>query len=258
VTNVAFLPITEPAEVKAFLRTLPIAVDGEGFTRFVLGFPHRYLTQTPPVEFVRHYALMGSLASRATISSVAREGELWKLCLVAKDRKFLFARIAGTLSCFGMDIVRAEAFANANSLVLDTFVFADRERHFDDDAQRRRFQVFLEDFVEGKADLEAAMSRISDKVAPPEEPLSVTWDPEAHPSATRVVVEGSDRIGLLYLLSRCIAEEGYDVEMAYIDTPGHRVRDEFFLTRDGARLDAAMQSALGKRLAAPGRRSLVS
>ena len=43
------LSITEPEEVRAFLRKLPLAVDEERFTRFVLGFPHRYLAATSPV-----------------------------------------------------------------------------------------------------------------------------------------------------------------------------------------------------------------
>ena len=40
-------------------------------------------------------------------SSVARSDGLWKLCVITRDRRFLFARIAGALSGFGMDIVAA-------------------------------------------------------------------------------------------------------------------------------------------------------
>jgi [protein-PII] uridylyltransferase len=249
VTHLALLPVTEPGEVKAFLRSLPIAVDVDGFTRFALGFPHRYLNSTPVVEIVRHYALMGSLATRAVVSSLAREGALWKLCLIARDRKFLFSRIAGALSRFGMDIARAEAFANANALVLDTFVFADRRAHFDDDAQRRRFQVFLEDVVEGKAELDAEPNRPPREPAAAGEPLSVSWDPDAHPTATRMIVEGEDSFGLLHLLTRRIAESGYDIELAYVDTRAGRVCDEFYITRDGTRLDAAMRDELARALA---------
>ena len=66
-------PIVDPAEVAAFLRGLPLAMD-PGFTRFVLGFPRKYLAETPRAEVVKHYALAGSLGAKPVISSLARTG----------------------------------------------------------------------------------------------------------------------------------------------------------------------------------------
>ncbi len=237
------LPITEPEEVRAFLRKLPLAVDGERFTRFVLGFPHRYLASTSPVEIVKHYALMGSLGGRAVISSLSREGPLWKMCLVARDRSFLFARIAGSLGCFGMNIVAAEAFTNANALVLDTFSFADRAARFADEGERRRFQAFLEDVVEGKEDLEH-----SEIVQAPGPALALQWDDDSHPAASRLSVEGRDRLGLLHIISRHLSEAGCSIEMAIIETPGERVRDEFYLTEDGGKVTAETKRGIGAAL----------
>jgi [protein-PII] uridylyltransferase len=211
-------------------------VDAEGFSRFVLGFPRKYLTSTSPVEIVKHFALVESLGQRSVISSISRDTHLWRMCVVARDRSSLFARIAGTLSCFGMNIVNAEAFANANSLVLDTFGFTDPRAHFEEDGQRRRFQVFLEDVVDGKADVEAALQRHPEAGRPDSGPLSVRWDEDAHPTATLMVLGGRDRFGLLYRVSRCLSESGCSIEMAYIDTVGGEVRDEFYLTRAGNRL----------------------
>ena len=56
-----------------------------------------------------------------------REGS-WLLTVVTGDRAGLFASLAGTLSAFGMDIVKAEAFANESGTVIDTFAFADPMR----------------------------------------------------------------------------------------------------------------------------------
>ena len=55
----------------------------------------------------------------------------WQLTLIARDRSGLFASVAGTLSSFGMNILKAEAFANRRSLILDTFTFADPGRTLD-------------------------------------------------------------------------------------------------------------------------------
>lgn len=238
------------AEVEAFLKSLPFSMDHAGFLRFALGFPQRYLETTPPTEVVRHYALMESLGDRAVISSIAQEEDVWKLSIVARDRRALFSRIAGALSCFGMNIVAAEAFANASSLILDTFRFADWNDAFRDGGERRRFQVFLEDVVEGKADVDAELAKHPEAASLQTGPLLFEWSDTAHATATRLSVSGRDRFALLYRLSREISEAGLDIEMAYIDTSGEEVRDEFFLAHDGARLTAAEKSSLAERLRA--------
>jgi len=248
------LPVTEPAEVRALLRRLPLAVSPESFSRFVLGFPRKYLTSTSPVEIVKHFALVESLGTRSVISSISRDGRTWRMCLVARERSALFSRIAGALTCLGMNIVAAEAFANLSSLVLDTFSFTDPDSHFDDDGQRRRFQVFLEDVIEGKADVEAALRRHPGALTTEGGPLSVSWRDDAHPSATLMVLGGRDRFGLLYRVSRALSEAGCSIEMAYIDTVAGEVRDEFYLTREGRKLGGEEQRALGaavEALAAP-------
>jgi [protein-PII] uridylyltransferase len=227
------MPI-DPAEVAAFVRGLPLALD-PGFAHFILGFPRRYLEETPRAEVVKHYALAGSLGAKPVISSLARaEAALWKLCVITRDRRFLFSRIAGALSCSGMDIVAAEAFANASAVVLDTFRFRDDERRFDDSALRRRFQVFLEEAIEGKADLEPLMKeRLEQKGRPPVTGFAVEMEDEARLDATRLRLLGPDRFGLLYLFSRRLSEGGADIALAAIETDSGGVRDEFLLTRGG-------------------------
>jgi len=249
VTKLALLPITELREVKAFLQQIPVTVDHGHFSEFVLGFPHKYLAATPAAEVLKHYKLMECLRDKAVISSLSREGSLSRLCLVARDRRALFCRIAGVLSGFGLDIVGAEAFANANSLVLDTFTFADTQNLFVD-GPGRQFQVALEDAVEGKADFAAQLTERLGPVreALEREPLEVTVDPEAHPDATAVIVRGPDHFGLLYLISHSFAEGGYNIEMAYVETPENRVRDQFYLTRDGSPLTVAMQADVRDRI----------
>ena len=241
--------VVTPEEVDAFVRRLPFAVDREGFRRFALGFPRRYLAATAPTDVVRHFALMESLGARGVISSLSHEGDLWRLSIMARDRRALFARIAGALSCFGMNIVAADAFANANSLVLDTFRFADGEGHFADAGERRRFQVFLEDVVEGKVDVEAALEKRRDSWTTQTEPLGLEWDDAGHPLFTRLVLAGRDHLGLLYRIARALSECGLNIEMAYIQTPDERVRDEFYLTRDGSRLTEADRDRVAGALA---------
>ncbi len=249
----SYLPVTEAQEVRDFLARLPLAVDREHFTRFCLGFPRRYLATTSPVEIVKHYALVESLGSRAAISSLAREGDLWKMCLLARDRTFLFTSIAGCLSLFGINIVGAEAFANRNAIILDTFTFQDVEKRLEDGAERRRFQAFVEEVAEGKRDLEAELQGRRSASNAPARPLAVAWEDEAHPFATLLKVRGEDRFGLLYDLSRVLSEAGCSIEIAHIETVGGSVRDDFFLTRESQKLDTETKAALTAGLISMGR-----
>jgi UTP:GlnB (protein PII) uridylyltransferase len=245
----SLLPIAGPEEVDAFLRRVPIVIDRRRFTELVLGFPRRYLEVTPGVEAVRHYALMNSLASRPVVSSLARDGSTWRICIVARDRTSLFSRIAGSLSCSGLNIVSAEAFANSNSLVLDTFSCVDREGQFEMLEARRRFQAFLEDAVAGSVDLEARLSpRLPGLKLPPGETLDVELDDDAHPTATRLQIASRDFFGLLFLISRALSEARCNIEMAYIETPGQAARDAFFLTRNGGKLTDADKREVRERL----------
>lgn len=243
------MPVTDAEEAASLLQHLPIALDREKFLRFVIGFPREYLINTPRNEIVKHYFLFESLPGKQVISSLSLQQDLWKLSLVTLDRHSLFSRICGTLSCFGMNIVSAKAFANANSLVLDTFFFSDPEEAFTQEEQRRHFQHFLEEVVEGKKDLEPLLESRLKRMSPsaPQE-WAVEFEIESHPSATLLLLDCHDHFGLLYRVARCISAEGHDIEMAYVQTPGRRVHDEFYLSHEGSKLSPAMQENLKQKL----------
>jgi UTP:GlnB (protein PII) uridylyltransferase len=230
------LPITDEREVKAFLDRLPLAVDRDRFTRFVLGFPHHYLRSTLPVETVKHFALVESLGSRAASSSLSREGELFKLVVVAADRRALFAHLAGSLTVFGANIVSAEAFANTEGLVLDTFALSDQGGRFESPEERRRFQGYLESVIAGRVDLEAELPPESRPVLR-DAGLRLVWDDDAHPTATLLRVTGRDARGLLYAMSRRLSDAGANIEIAHIATEDREVRDAFYITSGGGKLD---------------------
>lgn len=243
------LPVTDEREVKAFLDRLPLAVDRDHFTRFVLGFPRHYLRGTPAVEIVRHFGLVQSLGQRASVSSLAQEGALWRLVVVAADRRFLFARLAGSLTVFGANIVSAEAFANTEGLVLDTFSLADADGRLALPEDRRRFQAYLDSVIVGRVDLEAALPADS-RTPLAGAVLLLDWEDDAHPAATVLRIRGRDARGLLYAISRGLSEAGANIELAHVATEAGEARDSFYLTEGGgplgpegkARVERALRS----------------
>jgi [protein-PII] uridylyltransferase len=243
------LPVTDEREIKAFLDRLPLAVDRERFTRFVLGFPHHYLRHTPAVEVVRHFGLVQSLGPRAAVSSLAQDGALWRLVVVAADRRFLFARLAGSLTVFGANIVSAEAFANTEGIVLDTFSLADGGGRFASAEERRRFQGYLESVIVGKVDLERELPPDSRR---PKEAgaLLLDWEDDAHPQASVLRVRGRDARGFLYAVSRALSDAGADIDLAHVATEDGEARDSFYLTENGGKLDTEAKARVERVLRA--------
>lgn len=255
--NSLFLPITDENEVESLIEHLPIAIDKEHFLSFVLGFPRKYLVSTPQVEIVRNYFLMESLAENPIISSLAREKDVWTLSLVTRDRRFLFSNVSGTLSCFGMNIVEAEAFVNADSLVLDTVRFLDPKNFFAQRRHKRTFHHFLEEVIERKKDLALLLkTRCEQAPLPRIDNLSIEMNNDSHPSATFLSLNCQDHFGVLYLVSRAISEEGCDIDIAYVRTPGQRVHDEFYITHKGEKLTSSLQATLKEKLTSLTKHSL--
>ncbi len=235
-----YLPVIDAAEIRSLLKGFPFVVDGERFVEFALGFPRRYLVQTPRLEMVKHFLLAENLGARKVITSLAQEEARWKLSVVTRDRTGLFALISGMLSCWGANILTAEAFANAHAVVLDTLQFEDPERRFVEPAERQRFQALLEDVVAGERPLEPLLAgRWPDISAWEPEPLEVSFDNESYARESVMALRCRDRFGLLYLVSRHLAQRGISIDMAYIRTEDEQASDEFYLTREGRKLTPA-------------------
>ena len=67
--------------------------------------------------------------NRAPVAiEIAHERGIYRLTLLTRDQPGLFASVAGAIASFGLNIVKAEAFSNAQGIVVDTFTFSDPHR----------------------------------------------------------------------------------------------------------------------------------
>jgi [protein-PII] uridylyltransferase len=177
---------------------------------------------------------------------------VYRLTLVAQDRPFLFASVAGTLSSFGMNILKAEAFANRRGAVLDTFTFADPNRTLElNPPEADRLKSMLERVLLGKTDV-AQLLKNRPKAALPSKSAALTpsiaVDSESTPSATLIHVVAEDRPGLLYDVASAMSSEGCNIEVVLIDTEAHKALDVFYVTREGRKLAAQEEQGLRNRL----------
>ncbi len=241
-------------ELTRELDTARIEVSNEApeMAEFLEGFPVRYLRTHSKAEIAAHLELDRACRVAGVAVEVSRRNGVYRLTVAARDRKFLFASLAGALSSFGMNILKAEAFGNRQGRVLDTFVFADPSRTLElNPPEVDRLRLTVERVALGKADVKDLLRRRPAPAPPSREARirpSVNFDNEASARATLVEIIAQDRPGLLYDLTSTLSTAGCNIEVVLIDTEAHKALDVFYITLDGRKLDSETQSALRGQL----------
>jgi [protein-PII] uridylyltransferase len=218
---------------------------------FLRGFPSRYL-RTHSVKELRADAELYDLARAAGVAvRLEARGAAHRATIVAPDRTALFASLAGAVSSFGMDILKAEAFSNEQGWVLDTFNFADPKRTLElNPSENQRLRQTLEDVALGRLNAaqllrgRAAPQRSKHRAVAPH----VNFDSDASSSATLIEIIAEDRPGLLYDLSAAISAAGCNIDVVLIDTQGHKAIDVFYVATNGTPLSSNLRGALSDTL----------
>jgi [protein-PII] uridylyltransferase len=238
----------DQAGLKELLTALPDDVTEQELTRFLEGFPRRYLQMFAPEAIYRHVRLARDIHPDEVHLSLERNETVWTLAVATLDKPFLFSNICGVLSSFGMNILRGNAFTNPNGLVLDVFQFTDQEQFLElnRDAHEQVLAV-LQDVVSGRAEVTALLRGREQSVflrkAPRFEPV-VRTDGQTSGRYTILDIIADNALGLLYRISRVISQHGCDVDLVLIATEGEKAIDVFHITKAGAKLTEAEQHAL--------------
>jgi [protein-PII] uridylyltransferase len=223
-----------------------------GPAEFLQGFPTRYLRARPQAEIEAHLRLYElSRPTGAAVQLDQTEGA-YKLTIVARDRPYLFASFAGAITSFGLDILKAEAFANSRGVILDTFVFADPKRMLQlNPSEVERLRDLIQRVALGKTDARRLM-RNPPQPDPRKRTASpqVQFDSEACETATLVEIVTEDRPGLLYSLATVFSSNACNIDVVLIDTKGRRAIDVFYVAHEGRKLPSEVQERLREKLLA--------
>lgn len=233
----------EPETVSAALDLAKDAEERAALQQFVEGFPKRYLRTHSAEEIVGHYRLSRELDERpvALAAVHASTEHTAALTWVARDRPFLFASLCAAISSYGLSVEKAEAFANAEGIVLDMFTVNDPHRVLDSNPGeirrlRRQARRILDGEVDPRQLLTARQERFSFRTRRHLAP-SVSFDNETSDRATIFHVIAEDRRGLLFDVATQISEADCDIEIVLIETQGGKAIDVFYVVGAEGKLD---------------------
>lgn len=210
---------------------------------FLDGIPLRYLWTHSRQQAERHTPLFQMARETGVAIEIVRRDGAFSLTVVAQDRPFLFASLAGAIASFGLNIVHAEAFSNSAGFVIDHFASLDPSRNLDlNPPEIERLKQVIRKVALGHTRAEDLLRsrpvRKSPGARSRPEP-AVTIDSESAPNTTVFEVVAQDRAGLLHALASAISRHGCNIEVVLVDTEAFKAIDVFHVTRNGAKLSRA-------------------
>ena len=202
--------------------------------RFLRGMPRAYFLNVEPARAARHFATIAPPVGAREVRAVQFEGiraGTYELLVVARDRSGLLSWIAGSLALAGLSVHTAQVFTTEDGVASDLFEVEGVWEPEVPDRRWREFRRMLRRAVDGSISLERRVDEKRRWYPAPKvpAPVTVTVDNAASDFATVIEVGASDRLGLLYDITRTFAELGLDVHLAKVATYEGRVVDSFYV-----------------------------
>ncbi len=195
-----------------------------------------------PGIIVRFAALSKAAEADAASSAVVvtpRDGDL-EAIIFTDDRPGLLSDLAGAVASTGMSLRTVQALTTVDGKAIDIFIIQSPDgAPVEDLEQSRRLHKILLSAAAAPSEAPPKLRRrLGDRRDIFSVEPGVRIEADASNEATVVEAEGLDRPGLLYELTRAIAQEGATISSAHISTYGERAVDAFYLqTADGRKLE---------------------
>jgi [protein-PII] uridylyltransferase len=209
----------------------------DDFAAFVKsGYPFYWLSFDPETH-ARHARLMREAEASAAPLTVDKRIDahraVTEVTLYTADHPGLFSRIAGALAVSGANIVDARIMTMSNGMALDTFWVQDSAGGaFSRGDKLAKLAVTFENVLTGDLKPHRELAR------PPAIPRRseaftvmprVLVDNRASASHTVIEVNGRDRPGFLYDVTRELTRLNLQISSAKISTYGEKVVDVFYV-----------------------------
>ncbi|MEK9662397.1 MAG: [protein-PII] uridylyltransferase [Alphaproteobacteria bacterium] len=216
------------------------------------GYPGYWLS-FPAETLARHARQMRTADNEGQPLSIETRVDRFRavteLTIYTQDHPGLFSRIAGAISVVGAQVVDAKIFTTPQGMALDTFWLQDDEGNAFEQASRlAKLSVQIERALAGR--LKTDEAEVNHTFVPARTrvfsvPPRVMIDNQASTTHTVIEVNGRDRAGFLYRVTRALYGLALQISTAKISTYGERAVDVFYV-KDGFGMKITHESRLKK------------
>ncbi len=197
--------------------------------------PVSYFGQFSRQNILRHVKLLGSIEEKFG-TEVIRYEEHDEFTVCAPDRKGIFSVFCGILSANGLNILGARIVTTLDKKAFDVF-YVDRTDYLTEEEYGevwKKVDKNLRNVLDGGVDVDELVERRKRNYSSygrkiPEYPPEIVFDNESSDKATVIEVYAHDREGLLYSITKTIAEMNLSIDYAKISTRADQVADTFYV-----------------------------
>ena len=155
-----------------------------------------------------------------------------RICFALSDHPGIFSRLAGALALVGANVVDARSYTSKDGFATAAFWIQDGDGSPYNQARFSRLRRMIEKTLSGEVIPREAIKE-RDKFKKREKafkvPTSITFDNEGSEIYTIIEVDTRDRPGLLFDLTRTLANMNVYIASAVIATYGEQVVDSFYV-----------------------------
>jgi len=233
---------------------------------FFATLPRRYFVSHDPREIARHARLVLGFDPAQGVALAVREMNdgSSELLLCTRDVHGLYAMVAGTLASRGLNILGSNVYTTRAGLALEVYRVAPPPGG--EPERRLAWQTF-------EATLREVLARtrdLAELIRQRRRPLGRPQTPARHPPSVTITnsesdfytildVAADDRLGLLYDLTRTLADHGCEIYISKATTILDQVADTFYVKdaatgkklRDRKRVERLREALLAVASAGP-------
>ena len=160
--------------------------------------------------------------------------EASELLVIAPDHHGLFSLVSGLVASSGYDVVNAKIITRSDGYALDTFFIQNKERKaITEEYLKKRLIKIMIKGLEGNYNIEEALNirweEIPARFRAVKAPARVIIDNNTSNNYTIIEVNCKNAPGVLYRITKIIADLGLQINSASVSTYGDRVVDIFYV-----------------------------